>query len=239
MIQCRCTTLNLDADDVQDELQGKRGSIGEIKPGGSRLGPDDPDIVAQKIQADTEKRRAEASQRRAEKNAVMPADVFVRATPGGTPVNPAQIPTYEDLVEFKKIAPKRDADRYFEPHEKKIADFLRSRNLDVRSVDEFKKRKSPDAVAVVKKTPIEFKTLTPSDGTTYSRLAFSTHAQNIAVKSRHGVIDARGTNLTAAQAREELAVVIAEHGVNLDELMVIVPGADGFDVAVSWVRGIV
>ncbi|BDD81476.1 hypothetical protein TPB0596_12390 [Tsukamurella pulmonis] len=239
VIQCRCTTLNLDADDVQDELQGARGSIGEIMPGGSRLGPDDPDIVAQKVQADLERRRAEAAQRRAEKNAVMPADVYARATPGGTPINPAQVRTYAELDEFKKIAPKRDADRYFEPHEKKIADFLRARKLDVRSVAEFKKRKGQDAVAVAKKTPIEFKTLTPKDGETFSRLTFGDRVEEIASKSRHGVVDARGTSLTASQAMDEIALVVAEHGVNLDELMVIVPGADGFDVAVSWVRGIV
>ena len=40
---CRCDTLILDEAEAQEELQGPNGSNGEIRPGGIRLGPDDPD----------------------------------------------------------------------------------------------------------------------------------------------------------------------------------------------------
>lgn len=46
-INCRCAALYYDSDELQDELQGPDGSIGEIRPGGVRLGPDDPDDAEQ------------------------------------------------------------------------------------------------------------------------------------------------------------------------------------------------
>lgn len=42
-INCRCSLLILDGDELQDELQGPDGSLGEVKPGGVRVGTDDPD----------------------------------------------------------------------------------------------------------------------------------------------------------------------------------------------------
>lgn len=40
---CRCDCLIYDDDELQDELQGPDGSVGEVRPGGVRMGPDDPD----------------------------------------------------------------------------------------------------------------------------------------------------------------------------------------------------
>ncbi|WP_328856902.1 phage minor head protein [Williamsia herbipolensis] len=42
-INCRCTLSFYNHDQLQDALQGKDGSIGVIRPGGVRMGPDDPD----------------------------------------------------------------------------------------------------------------------------------------------------------------------------------------------------
>lgn len=42
-INCRCDLNFLDYDELQDELQGQDGSTGEVRPGGIRIGPDDPD----------------------------------------------------------------------------------------------------------------------------------------------------------------------------------------------------
>lgn len=40
---CRCVIAVLTPDLLQRELQGPNGSMGEIRPGGIRMGPDDPD----------------------------------------------------------------------------------------------------------------------------------------------------------------------------------------------------
>ncbi|WP_298444658.1 phage minor head protein [Gordonia sp. (in: high G+C Gram-positive bacteria)] len=45
VINCRCTSLYLSADALQDALQGPDGSLGEVRPEGVRIGPDDPDEV--------------------------------------------------------------------------------------------------------------------------------------------------------------------------------------------------
>lgn len=102
VIHCRCTSLILDADSLQAELQGPRGSIGEVKPRGSRLGPDDPEVVAQKIQekeqAERERKRIAREAQREKKPATLwppiphvitptysPGAVTVFHTPAGTP----------------------------------------------------------------------------------------------------------------------------------------------------------
>jgi hypothetical protein len=50
-INCRCDLNFLDYDELQDELQGPDGSMGEIRPGGIRIGPDDPDDADAAIDA--------------------------------------------------------------------------------------------------------------------------------------------------------------------------------------------
>ena len=44
-INCRCSMLVYGPDALQDALQGPDGSIGEVRPEGVRIGPDDPDEV--------------------------------------------------------------------------------------------------------------------------------------------------------------------------------------------------
>lgn len=57
-INCRCALVIYDPDALQDELGGPDGSLGEIRPGGVRLGTDDPDAAAEAIRrvADDENR---------------------------------------------------------------------------------------------------------------------------------------------------------------------------------------
>lgn len=45
VVNCRCTILIYHDDALQDELQGPDGSMGEVRPEGVRIGPDDPDDV--------------------------------------------------------------------------------------------------------------------------------------------------------------------------------------------------
>lgn len=58
-INCRCTVLYLDPDELQDELAGPDSSLGEIRPGGVRLGPDDPDAARMVIGEVNAEREAE------------------------------------------------------------------------------------------------------------------------------------------------------------------------------------
>ncbi|MFZ2488676.1 MAG: phage minor head protein [Anaerolineae bacterium] len=46
---CRCTLLIYPPNALQDALQGPDGSMGEVRPEGVRIGPDDPDKVEQAI----------------------------------------------------------------------------------------------------------------------------------------------------------------------------------------------
>lgn len=45
VINCRCAMAVMDYGQMQEELQGARGSAGEIRSGGIRIGPDDPDMA--------------------------------------------------------------------------------------------------------------------------------------------------------------------------------------------------
>lgn len=62
-IQCRCSTAYLDIDAAQAEVQGPKGSLGAVVPGGRRFGPDDPDEA-----------RAAVEQVAAERGQSAPAD---------------------------------------------------------------------------------------------------------------------------------------------------------------------
>ncbi|MGC5027453.1 phage minor head protein [Tsukamurella sp. DT100] len=49
IINCRCSLAYWERDELQAELQGPDGSIGEVVPQGVRLGPDDPAVVDAKV----------------------------------------------------------------------------------------------------------------------------------------------------------------------------------------------
>lgn len=67
-INCRCALLIYTPNLLQDALQGPDGSIGEITPGGVRIGPDDPDDADKVITdlADERDREAQSVGRRGE-----------------------------------------------------------------------------------------------------------------------------------------------------------------------------
>ncbi|WP_336791781.1 hypothetical protein [Gordonia malaquae] len=173
----------------------------------------------------------------------LPIDTHVTAQPGGTPVDPSKVLTRHQLEEFGKVVAD-DEHRWdeFLVHEKAIAEWLLTRKVPVLSVRTFKEgprtRQAPDAVTQgVRSSPVEFKKLNPDDGITFNYLSFKANVRLIAQKCRRGVIDARGTDGTISSVSAALKDAIQEHGVNLDEVTVIINGADGLPVAVGWRRG--
>ncbi|HQV19918.1 MAG: hypothetical protein KDB67_06325 [Gordonia sp.] len=96
-INCRCTMILYDADAVQDALQGPDGSLGEIRPGGVRLGTDDADKAAEAI-----RKVAEDEQR------ALPANPEDRGEDHGQPAPPPD-PVVELTDEREApVAPRLD-----------------------------------------------------------------------------------------------------------------------------------
>ncbi|QWY84700.1 ADP-ribosyltransferase domain and MuF-like fusion protein [Gordonia phage YungMoney] len=77
VINCRCAMLIYDDDELQDELQGPDGSIGEIRPGGIRMGPDDADdadrVIAEVAREEGLSRPARLGQRGEDRGQPVPA----------------------------------------------------------------------------------------------------------------------------------------------------------------------
>lgn len=92
-INCRCSCTFLDPDAAQEALQGPDGSLGEIRPGGVRLGTDDPTAAAEAIRevAETEQR-------------ALPPDPDARGEDAGQP-SPAPTPPV-DAPDEQPIAPQ-------------------------------------------------------------------------------------------------------------------------------------
>lgn len=57
VINCRCTLLAFPWSEVQEEIAGEEGSLGEVRPGGVRLGPDDETAVQAAIEAEKQAQR--------------------------------------------------------------------------------------------------------------------------------------------------------------------------------------
>ncbi|WP_158636101.1 phage minor head protein [Tsukamurella sputi] len=57
IINCRCTCLYFPWGEVQEEIAGEEGSLGEVRPRGVRLGPDDPTDVQTAIEAEKQAQR--------------------------------------------------------------------------------------------------------------------------------------------------------------------------------------
>lgn len=90
---CRCSMILLDPDAAQEALQGPDGSLGEIRPGGVRLGTDDPTAAAEAI-----REVAEAEQR------ALPPDPDARGEDAGQP-SPAPTPPV-DAPDEQPVAPR-------------------------------------------------------------------------------------------------------------------------------------
>lgn len=267
VINCRCSMRIEDEVTLQEQLQGPTGAAGKVFPGGVRLGPDSSPAVEQAIQLiDATPEEAAAQVRRwltaeskwrndvgtwlgAEHAAqtragLLPADIMVGAQPGGAPVNQAAVLSRTDLERHKKVAPDTPAERwkYYLPSEVDVATALHARGVQTQSVDEFKRRKSPDAVITHGGPPLEFKSLHEGAplgaGMAFSHSTFKDHALAIARKCRRGVIDTRRTDATVQQVRAALEEAVIGSGHNLDELIAIVRLPGGNDITVSWRRGI-
>lgn len=86
-INCRCTALYYHPDALQDALQGPDGSMGEIRPEGVRIGPDDADEVERVV-----RETAEAEHRE------LPADPSARGENFGqpAPADPVDVPLTDE-----------------------------------------------------------------------------------------------------------------------------------------------
>lgn len=172
---------------------------------------------------------------------MLPADVWVQAEPGGTPVDPTTVLGPTQLADWNGIAPDTDTQRWkhLESHEMAIARWLTERGVGVRSVREFKKRSPPDVVTI-SRTPvaIEFKTLSPADGYTYSHLQCLQNVKDAAMKCRRVIVDLRSTNVAVSAAKRTLLDAVTGNGINLDELVFIAGVAPGRPpIALGWRRG--
>lgn len=174
-----------------------------------------------------------------EDNDDLPIDVHVDAVPGGVR-DDRHVLSADQLDAWGKIAPDTDQERwkYFDryPDEKAIAEWLANRGVVVRSVDEMKRRRPPDAVTTgSRSTPVEFKTLHPADSTNFNYLTCINNIAGVAGKCRRGVIDARDTDGDVESAMAAVRSGAGKYGANLDELVVIIR-AHGVDQAVGWRR---
>lgn len=99
-------------------------------------------------------------------------------------------PGSDEIVDL--IAPDDDPDRWFSPAERLAAEWLRSRGVDVRSVDrrEGHLLKTPDVVAVSRPITIETKRAVGSINSIVQRIRYARW------QARHVVIDLRGSGTT-------------------------------------------
>lgn len=137
--------------------------------------------------------------------------------------------TYDALETLGRIAPEDDPDRYFEPEELVIAEWLRAAGHTVRSVDDSNDLPTtPDAVIDGARVTVEFKTLERS--TTVAARNAATTARK---QSERIVINAGPVGLPDELAAEALARVLGLIGGVIEEIAIL--RADG--TSVGWTRG--
>ncbi len=120
-INCRCSMVILDVDAMQDELSGPKGSLGQVIPGGRRVGVDDVDdahAAAEQVAADR-KQAAPARQRGEDHGQTVP-----QVTPVDLPTQPERpivdVPddlttlSDDDLIELMIAADNANNDALFE-----------------------------------------------------------------------------------------------------------------------------
>lgn len=163
---------------------------------------------------------------------VLPYDVAVVPDgPLGGAVSPhdgePRPPTYDEIAHL--IAPAHDPDRWFTPEELAAADWLRSRGVDVLSLDrrEGHLLKTPDAVAVTRPITIEAKRAAGNINSMVQRIRYARW------QARHVVIDLRGTGSTRTSAEAGLVAALRRYGEHLDEVVLIVSD----DLGVGWTHG--
>ncbi|QOC56016.1 MuF-like minor capsid protein [Gordonia phage Clown] len=112
-IGCRCTALYYSDDELQNELQGPDGSLGEIRPGGVRIGPDDPDeadrVIAEVADAEKLSRPPRLGQRGEDRGQpAPPAPEDVELTDEREQLPPADRPPVErrriDTIHWRRLS---------------------------------------------------------------------------------------------------------------------------------------
>lgn len=141
------------------------------------------------------------------------------------PDNPPNPPSYQDLRDAGVIAPEGDPDRYFDADEQLAATWLRSRGLDVLSVDRRtgNAERTPDAVISGLPATLETKTAVATENAIQARVR-SGRGQ-----SRRIVIDARAADAGLWIAQAGLDTALRHYGQQLDEVSVIL--GDGTSLA--------
>lgn len=138
-------------------------------------------------------------------------------------------PSHQELLDAGLIAPEGDPDRWFSPEEKLTADWLRSRGLEVRSVQrrEGQHLKTPDAVAPEFAVTIEAKRAAATMNAIVQRI------RSARWQARHVAVDLRGTGTDQALAEAALEVALRMYGRHLDETVLIVTDR----LSVGWTHG--
>lgn len=133
-INCRCSCVYLDSRAVQRELQGPKGSLGEVKPGGRRLGPDDPDAARAAVEkVAAERKQAPPKDQRGEQHGQTVPVVAPAVEPDPLPDPIPDIPddltglSEDDLIGLMVVANSRGDDALFE---RVNAEFDRRAGLD-------------------------------------------------------------------------------------------------------------
>lgn len=164
----------------------------------------------------------------------IPADERVQAERGGESAQ-GDLLTLDDILRRFDLTPSDDDDpwEHLLPEELPIAEWLQARGIDpIISVREMRKRKAPDVLIGLDQVRVEFKALMPPSGK-FSPLTFLNRVREAALQSRHVIIDARRTDVTAAGIVEWIEAAMAEVGIDLDQLVVLV-GSYEETTSVSW-----
>jgi hypothetical protein len=142
------------------------------------------------------------------------------------PDNPPNPPTFEELAEAGVIAPADDPDRFFNKAERATAAWLRSRGLDVLSVNRRtgQRARTPDAVIAGEPVTLETKGAVASENSIVQQIRGGRG------QSRRIVVDARSENANLATAQAGLAHALRHYGQQLDEVVIVL--TDGS--AVGW-----
>ncbi len=136
-------------------------------------------------------------------------------------------PSYEEVAD--RIAPSTDPDKWFSPIELRTANWLRSRGLDVRSIErrEGHLQRTPDAAAAIHRATVELKSASGSVNSIVQRI------RDGRWQSRHVVVDIRGTGATLTTAEAGIHHALIRYQRDLEDLVVLVTD----DLSVGWSHG--
>lgn len=210
VIQCRCSMRIEDEVTLQEQLQGPDGSMGEVRPGGVRLGPDDPARVSDALS------NADGISRIASRGQLVPGQQ-VSAPRGRIPGSSTpEVQSIDDLRPW--TAPQDDPDKHFSPKEKAVADWLREAGAStVVSVDRSDHKRHPDSIAEFQTSrgAVEFKILEAPTAVAVTRGIRSGRGQ-----ARIVVIDGTRSGLKRADAETGLRAAISRYGYDLDQVII-------------------